>query len=315
MFAGSDKSLFTKCDKVAVQLYQNAITAAEHLKITDKNYEKLFICHIELIHGFTRLGLFEEQDVPLNKAMELALNNHNLFWQSVVNLFYCNQALTIKTTTIALGYAEKNVILAKQSDSRDILLMNQLTYIHVYAFSGQYTKLNQIINELLNTTPDLNYYPYLVKISFGFLALFYLTLGCIHSGNYSNIESKKELIVSSTNLMQPDVSSDFANATLGICYFYKGHFTEANDYLVRSFQYAKKLEIMSLLPLTAAALGCNALYLHQNKEGTISTMLLMSLNLLILLLLLFLEVDSWLKVYCCWESMRKQRNLQMQFYA
>jgi len=253
--------------KISVQFYQRAIHAANQFEMNEEFIEQLMFTHIELGHAFLRLGRFEEQGAELIKAMELATKHNNIYLQSIITGYFCAQALGLGGSRQALEYAEKSYRLAQECQSKDALIWSQNLLVHAYVFLGKYDKLNAIANEQLKTEPNLSYTSRVLKMPMGYLTVLIQALGNANTGDFSDIESKKETLLASVDITQPSNAAYLVEGALSITYVFKGDFDKAIPYLARTLHFVTEMEMVNAIPVWSACLGYCYLQVGKREEG------------------------------------------------
>lgn len=252
---------------LSVHLYTRALTAAEHLVQTTQVTQRLVYIHLEMYHLFIRLSRFESQEIHLSEAMEIAIIKKNKFFESIINSSYSLHYLAYKDAKQALDFAKRGYTQAQTTQSFDAIIMAQQALVHAYIYLGEYENADEIGNALLEKIPDLNYFPYFFRVPIGYLTLYYLAWGQFHTGKFLAIENKKELLLSSTDISHPSMSSAFTLGIIGLQHLFKGQFEEAAKYLLLALKYNTELEIILYEPLYTGALAVTHLHLNQTRKG------------------------------------------------
>ena len=264
----AEKSFLMLALKSALQLYEWALVSASHLDRSKPIIADLIFIHFEMCQIVLRFGQFEKQIPHLEALMEIANEADDKILASEVKSWYCFHYLGIGNTKEALSYAKSSYAIAVGTNNLDAVLSGQCALVHSYLFLGQYKKLVEIGEELINTTPTLSYYPNIHRIPFGYLTAFYVSLGYAHLGNFNAIEKKKALFAS-VDINQPNIFSVLVLGLLTIIPFFKGdeHAGDAINLLAKAATYCLEFDITIFVPIFSSWLGCIYLRNKDHIEG------------------------------------------------
>lgn len=263
-YLAGEHLFLTNALKSSIQVYNKALTAAEHLPKDTTTLNASINIHMELILAYIRLRDAENTKLHHQKATELVSLNKNFFLQNVLKTVEANQAFIFGHNHHALEIIQnidnKNL---NQDQLHTIEVMRNRILANIYLMLGQNDKLIEATNIVLKLIPNYNYFTIYTKLPHGHMTLSYLFMGLSYAGQFDKLTDKLKLWLHSENIDEPNMASYFITLSIGLYHYLKGEYDEAIDLLKKSIKISYEIETLFPVPITTAALGL--IYIESNK--------------------------------------------------
>lgn len=248
-----------------IRLYEKALKASEHLPQDEGTQQKMMRIYYELYYALVPSGRFSEQFIYLQKGLELAIAKKDRFFECIINGAFCIHYLGFNDVNIAFQHAEKCYQIAKEVRSIDAMMISQTTLIHCYLYLARFKELFAMYEEMESTiSGNLEFRSEWLRIPVPHLTLFYVCGGEALVGDFANVAARKEKwFAGSQNLDEPSVSNLFRFGAIGMCFYVKGEFEAAIQYLTKALQNSLHNDVFVYIPIFSSMLG--EISARQNK--------------------------------------------------
>lgn len=252
---------------LSMQLYNQVLSAAEHINKDKETIEQLFYVHLEVSHILLRLGKPQEQEIHFTKAFDLALMSKSPLLESLAFTYKTMFCLGLGNVEDSVELATHAYELAEKSNSYDVLVVGKISLLHSYLFTGQYEKLYEIGKSIIDSLPDLSYFPDFHRVPLGHLTYVQMFFAKGIEGDFISMKTRQEDWLASTDLKEISTSAYFVSCGLGIYSYCRGDYEKASFYLLNGLRNAVELNNIMVLPIIAAGLACIHLRMGKLAEG------------------------------------------------
>lgn len=256
-------SAFSYC----VKNLEKALTAISHLPINDAMKKKIMQLHYESYYAYVPLGRFKEQQEHLIKALEIAIEQKDQFFQVLINAAFAIYSVGIKDSNDALKYGETARKIAIEFGSVDGIVISQFTLSHIYLFRAEFKQLFEANKSLQAAINDnLDFRSVWLKAPMPHIALNYECWGRSFCGDFSSVEQLKEKwFASAKDLNRPSIPNMCRYGSMGLNAFLKGDFEIAMNYIPTALSYSLATEVIIFAPIFFAILA--EIYLIGGKKN------------------------------------------------
>jgi class 3 adenylate cyclase len=266
----SENALVLNSIESAIQFGKQAVEAAAHLEDQSNIIEELTRVHFDIGHAYIHLGSPAEQAIESEKALELALKSKNRALEAQARSFNAVTKLGSCPATEALLYAESGYELAKHANSEHSLHFAECILLQCYIFVGQYKNADRIGKILFSAIPGFNYFIKELRIDVGTLSIFYLTVAQVAMGDFSAVEDKMKLYLSSIDMEQSTMGSAMVLSGIAYALLMKGEsFEKTEYYLHTAIRHATDANMIILNITSYAALAHIYFRTGRREEGMV----------------------------------------------
>ncbi len=246
------------------QLYEKSLITAEHLPQSEELILKIMRIHYALYYVYVPLGRFKKQQEHLDKALAIALEKKDRFFESLIHSAICIHYMGYKNVTEAFQHAEKAYQIAKELQSKDAIAIAQFSLVNVHFFLGQFKEIIESDQELEKTTGDLDFRSEWLKLPICQLARMYESWTRSFTGEFEVVEGRQEKwFAESKDLTQPNISNVCRFGVMGMNYYLKGDFDKGIEFTLTTLQQSLAAEVYIFVPVFFALLS--NMYLRTNK--------------------------------------------------
>lgn len=247
----------------SARLFERALIAASHYPKSEELSRFVMQIHYELYYTYVPIGKFKEQEEHLERALEIAQQIHDRFFESIVYsayaIFYCG----FKDALKGLEFAKHGYQIAKEINSLDALVISQFTQVHVYLFVGNLKEQWAIHEEMESMAPSLEFRSDWLRAPMGHIALCYTLWGRSISGDFATVKSKKGAwFATSKNLDEPSIPNMCRYSAMAINEFLSFG-EDALEYAAKAYKESQDTEVIIFVPIFAALIA--EIYIRMGK--------------------------------------------------
>jgi class 3 adenylate cyclase/tetratricopeptide (TPR) repeat protein len=253
--------------ELSLQLYNQVLSAAEHIDKDEKTIEQLIYAHLEMSHILLRLGKPHEQEMHLTQGLDLAIMIKSTPLESAIFTFKTIFCLGLGNSDDSIELALHAYGLAENSNSSDVLLVSKTALLHAYFFTGQYKKLYEVAQDIVDNLSDLNYFPEFYGVPPGHLTYVLMFVAKGIEGDFISMKTHQEIWLLSVNLEEISTNTYFVTCGLGMYFYSQGEYNKASFYLLKGLRNSVELNYVMTIPVVASQLACINLRMGELTEG------------------------------------------------